>query len=193
MWDEKEGHFWTGTLEDGVTINKSNIPLDIQAWAIMAFGEKYKRAIEWVKNNCYVETDGFKGFDFNNDKDGIWFEGTAHMVIAYEIIGEETKADTYLKELEKAQKEAQNANGKGLVAGPHDGLTTGFDWVYNARLHIGATAWFIFAELGYNPFWNIETSEPIPSYEVQPIEFTYTYDEHSNRKNRYYQPDYKSA
>jgi len=189
MWDEKEGHFWTGTLEDGVTINKSNIPLDIQAWVIMAFGEKYKRAIEWVENNCYVGADGFKGFDFNNDKDGIWFEGTAHMVIAYQILGEETKADTYLKELEKAQKGAQNANGKGLVAASHDGLTTGFDWVYNARLHIGATAWFIFSELGCNSFWNIETSEPIRSYEVQPIEFTYTYDEHSNRENRYYQPD----
>ncbi|AMM41164.1 conserved hypothetical protein, secreted [Candidatus Desulfofervidus auxilii] len=157
MWDEKEGHFWTGTLEDGVTINKSNIPLDIQAWAIMALGDKYKRAMEWAENNCYVEADGFKGFDFNNDKDGIWFEGTAHMVIAYQIIGEETKANTYLRELRKAQKEAQNANGRGLVAASHDGVTTGFDWVYNARLHIGATAWFIFAELGYNPYWNIKT------------------------------------
>ena len=177
MWDEEEGHFWTGTLEDGVTTNKSNIPLDIQAWAIMALGDKYKRVIEWAEKDCYVEADSLKGFDFNNDKDGIWFEGTAHTVIAYQILGEKTKADTYLKELEKAQKEAQNANGKGLVAASHDGLTTGFDWVYNARLHIGATSWFIFSELNYNPFWNIETSEPIPSYEVQPIEFTYTYED----------------
>lgn len=157
MWDETEGHFWTGTLEDGVTINKSNIPADVNTWAVMALDKKYKRGIEWVKNNCYVEVDGFKGFDFNNDKDGIWFEGTAHTVIAYRIMGEETKADTYLIELRRAQKEAQNANAKGLVAASHDGVTTGFDWVYNARLHIGATAWLIFAELGYNPYWNIKT------------------------------------
>ena len=164
MWNEKEKHFWTGTLDDGVTINKSNIPLDIQAWAIMALGDGYKRGIEWAENNCYVEADGFKGFDFNNDKDGIWFEGTAHMVIAYQIIGEETKANTYLRKLRKAQKEAQNANGRGLVAASHDGVTTGFDWVYNARLHTGTTAWFIFAELGYNPYWNtkIETHKPMP-------------------------------
>ena len=164
MWDEAEGHFWTGTLEDGVTINKSNIPLDIQAWAVMALGDKYKRAIEWAENNCYVEVDGFKGFDFNNDRDGIWFEGTAHMVVAYQILGEKEKADTYLKELEKAQKEAQNANSRGLVAASHDGVTTGFEWVYNARLHIGATSWFIFAELNYNPYWNIKTFKPIPYY-----------------------------
>jgi len=164
MWDEAEGHFWTGTLEDGVTINKSNISLDIQAWAVMALGDKYKRAIEWAENNCHVEVDGFKGFDFNNDRDGIWFEGTAHMVVAYQILGEKEKADTYLKELEKAQKEAQNANSRGLVAASHDGVTTGFEWVYNTRLHIGTTSWFIFAELNYNPYWNIKTFKPIPYY-----------------------------
>jgi hypothetical protein len=124
---------------------------------------KYKKGIEWVENNCYVEADGFKGFDFNNDKDGVWFEGTAHMVVAYQSLGEETKANLYLNELERAQKEAQNTNEKGLVAASHDGVTTGFEWLYNARLHIGATAWFIFGELGYNPYWNIKTSEPIPS------------------------------
>ena len=86
------------------------------------------------------------------------------MVIAYQIIGEKTKANTYLKELRRAQKEAQNANGRGLVVASRDGVTTGFDWVYNARLHIGTTAWFIFAELGYNPYWNIKTKahKPMP-------------------------------
>jgi hypothetical protein len=165
MWDETEEHFWTGTLEDGITINKAAIPADVNAWGLMALDElnKYKKGIEWVGNNCYVEADGFKGFDFNNDKDGVWFEGTAHMIVAYKILGEETKANLYLNELERAQKEAQNTNEKGLVAASHDEVTTGFDWLYNARLHIGATAWFIFGELGYNPYWNIKTSEPIPS------------------------------
>ena len=164
MWDEKEGHFWTGTLEDGTTINKATVPTDINAWSLMAMDEidKYGRGIEWVENNCYVEADGFKGFDFNNDTDGIWFEGTAHMVIAYQILGNETGANLYLEELRSAQKEANNTNGKGLVAASHDGVNTGFDWVYDARLHVGATAWFVFAEHGYNPYWNINSSESIP-------------------------------
>ena len=165
MWDEKEGHFWTGTLEDGTAINKATIPADINAWSLMTMDErdKYGRGINWVENNCYVEADGFKGFDFNNDTDGIWFEGTAHMVIAYQILGNETKANLYLDELRRAQKEANNSNGEGLVAASHDGVSTGFGWIYDARLHIGATAWFIFGEAGYNPYWNLKTSEPIPS------------------------------
>jgi|LGOV01.1.fsa_nt_gb hypothetical protein len=163
MWDDNEVHFWTGTKVDGTTINKDNIPADTNSWGLMAMDEtdKYEGGIEWVENNCYVEADGFKGFDFNNDTDGIWFEGTAHMVIAYQILGDETKANLYLDELRKAQKEANNTNGKGIVAASHDGVSTGFDWVYNARLHIGATAWFVFAETGYNPYWNVKTSEPI--------------------------------
>jgi len=100
-----------------------------------------------------VEVDGFKGFDFNNDTDGIWFEGTAHMIIAYQILGDRTQSNLYLDELRNAQKEASNTNGKGLVAASHDSVSTGFDWIYDARLHTGATAWFIFGETGYNPYW----------------------------------------
>ena len=155
MWDVEEKHFWTGTLEDGVTINKANIPADIHAWSLMAMEEidKYRKGMNWVENNCYVEADGFKGFDFNNDTDGIWFEGTAHMIIAYQILGDRTQSNLYLDELRKAQKEASNTNGKGLVAASHDSVSTGFDWIYDARLHTGATAWFIFGETGYNPYW----------------------------------------
>ena len=30
-------------------------------------------------------------------------------------------------------------------------MTTGFEWEYFSRVHIGATAWYIFAERNYNP------------------------------------------
>jgi hypothetical protein len=162
MWNEEDEHFWTGTLDDGVTINDSNIPVDIQAWAIMAMNS-FNSAISWAEDNCYTETDGFKGFDFNNDRDGIWFEGTAQMAVAYQINGEASKSDFYTSELIKAQISATNANGKGIVAASHDGVTTGFDWEYFSRLHIGTTAWYIFAEMNYNPYWGTTTiSDEIP-------------------------------
>ena len=156
MWDDLEGHFWTGTLEDGVTLNRANIPADVHAWGVMALKDtqKYWEGLDWVEDNCYVQTDGFKGFDFNNDRDGIWFEGTGHMAVAYQIIENKTGADLFLSELGKAQVNAENADGKGLVAASHDEVSTGFSWTYSARLHIGATAWLVFAELGYNPYWN---------------------------------------
>jgi hypothetical protein len=152
MWDANEGHFWTGTLNDGITINKTNIPLDIQAWAVMAM-DGYNSALSWAESNCYTEANDFNGFDFNNDRDGIWFEGTAQMAVAYLINEEPNKADVYLSELRKAQESAANNNGKGIVAASHDGVTTGFGWEYFSRLHIGATSWYIFAEMEYNPYW----------------------------------------
>jgi len=152
MWDANEGHFWTGTLDDGITLNKSTIPLDIQAWVVITMDD-YHPALDWAESNCYVETDGFRGFDFNSDKDGIWFEGTAQMAVAYQVTGQSDKSDLCLSELRRAQESATNANGKGIVAASHDGVTTGFDWEYFSRLHIGATAWYIFAEMKCNPYW----------------------------------------
>jgi len=159
MWNEQEGHFWTGTGADGVTINKDSVPVDIQAWAVMAIGPEYARGLQWAEMHCRLDDNGFTGFDFNNDRDGVWFEGTAHMALAYKIAGDHEKAAFYLTQLEKAQREAPNGDSKGIVAASSDNVSTGFDWRYNARLHIGATAWFIFAERGYNPYWNRFTSE----------------------------------
>jgi hypothetical protein len=163
MWDSIGGHFWTGTLVDGVTENKDVLPADVNTWGLMAL-QDYKEAVTWVEDNCKVDPCpkgcGFKGFDFNNDRDGVWFEGTAHMVIAFQILSENLKAGEFLAELRRAQNEANNANGKGIVAACHDGVTTGFDWVYNNRLHIGATTWYIFAERGYNPYWGTNINLP---------------------------------
>jgi hypothetical protein len=155
MWDETEGHFWTGTNEDGSTINKSVIPADVNTWAIIALGAKYKPALDWVENNCYLKCsiDEFSGIDFNNDRDGVWFEGTAHTVIAFRITSQDEKANIYLKQLRQAQQSARNTDGIGLVAACHDGISTGLNWKYYARLHIGATSWYLLAELGYNPYW----------------------------------------
>ncbi|MGD0077638.1 MAG: hypothetical protein ABSB91_03315 [Sedimentisphaerales bacterium] len=162
MWDAGEGHFWTGTLDDGITINKSNIPLDIQAWALIAIGG-HSSAVNWAQNNCYTEKDGYKGYDFNNDKDGIWFEGTAQMAVGFQINAEPNESASCISELRKAQAQDVNGNGKGIVAASHDGVTTGFDWAYFDRLHIGATSWYIFAEMNYNPYWGTKTipAEPI--------------------------------
>ena len=147
MWDEDEGKFWTGTMEDGVTINKNVVPLDVQAWAILAFkdeAQRYLRALRYVEKHHAVGG----GFDFDTDKDGIWYEGTAQMAVAYKIIGDEAKAQSLLKEIEKAQLPSG-----AVPAASKDELTTGFDWFYFHRGHLGATAWYLFAKLGVNPYW----------------------------------------
>jgi hypothetical protein len=154
MWNAKDGHFWTGTTDPCHTLNKATIPLDIHPWAVMAMPTEYeyRKGLIWAYKNCYTQADGFKGFDFNNDRDGVWFEGTAQMAVAFQMNNEMEKAHFYEKELEKAQTTATNNNKKGIVAASHDGVSTGFDWKYFSRLHIGATAWYIFSKLHYNPY-----------------------------------------
>jgi len=152
MWDPSEGKFWTGTLDDGVTINKSDksdesvIPLDVQAWAVLAFPDviEYRRGLQYVEQHHALPG----GFDYNTDLDGIWLEGTAHMSCAYRVVGQAQKADVARKHVEAAQYK----NG-AIPAASKDGLTTGFDWLYYHRAHVGATAWYLLAAMKVNPYW----------------------------------------
>jgi hypothetical protein len=144
-------HFWIGTKPQANLADTDHPALDIQAWAVLAF-ESYIPALRWAEQFCYTEADGFRGFDYNTDKDGVWFEGTAQMALAYRVAGENDKAVLYSEELKKAQSTARNHNGKGMPAASRDHVSTGLGTDYFNRLHIGATAWYIFADLGINPF-----------------------------------------
>ncbi len=152
MWDAREGKFWTGTGDDGVTINRSVIPLDIQAWAVLALDEEgrhYARALAYAEKHHRAG----EGFDFNEDRDGVWYEGTAQLALAFRHAGQEGKWRALLNLL----RSARDPSG-GLPAASRDRLTTGFflatgePWYYYNRLHVGATAWLVLAELGVNPF-----------------------------------------
>ncbi|HEY9633704.1 MAG TPA: hypothetical protein V6D14_09880 [Coleofasciculaceae cyanobacterium] len=153
MWDDKEGKFWTGTKLDGVTVNQDTIPLDVQAWAPLALreeGKPYWRSLDYAQKQHRVGD----GFDFNQDRDRIWYEGTAQMAVAYHYTGQLDKSKALISTL----LTAQDATG-GIPAGNQDGLTTGFSlptgepWFYFRRLHVGATAWMVLAQKGVNPFW----------------------------------------
>ena len=150
MWDAKEGKFWTGTGTDGATISKTNVPLDIQAWAVLAMPNNaaYARALDWADNHCAVGD----GFDFNNDRDGIWYEGTAHVALARSVAGQPDRAARHLRAIEKAIDE----NG-AIPATSTATLTTGFQlpsgkaWMYHRRPHIAASAWYLLAHTKANP------------------------------------------
>lgn len=153
MWDDRDGKFWTGTKLDGVTVNQEIIPLDVQAWAPLALNEEGKpfwRALNYAEKELRVG----EGFDFNQDRDRIWYEGTAQMAVAYHYTGQLEQSQALLSTL----LAAQDSSG-GISAVNRDGLTTGFTlptgepWFYFKRLHVGATAWMVLAEKGANPFW----------------------------------------
>lgn len=160
MWNETTGYFWTGTKEDGATINDNpdQIPLDVQAWSVLASpgSYEYHRALAWARERLWVEDADcpslISGYDFNADRDGVWFEGVGQMGVVYQVIGDEAHADECLAALRAIQAESPLCAGTGIPAACQDGLTTGFDWVYNARCCLAATCWYIFAEEAYNPY-----------------------------------------
>jgi len=153
MWDGQEGKFWTGTGDDGATIFREVVPLDVQAWALLALKE---RGLSYVKGLRYAQarcSDG-AGYHFNADSDGVWFEGTAHMALAYSQAQQPDKRNAVLAFL----LSAQDVSG-GLAAADRDAISTGFylqdgtPWLYYRRLHVGATAWLVLAATNTNPFW----------------------------------------
>ncbi|NCC51985.1 MAG: hypothetical protein EOM20_12325 [Spartobacteria bacterium] len=154
MWDPADGKFWTGTHEDGVTISRDVIPVDAQAWALMALREAhvpYRKCLEYSEDNLRIG----HGYDFNQDGDGIWYEGTAQMAVAFDLAGHTQRRNDIMGLLYSAQ----DLHTGGIPAAQQDGLTTGFytngdvPWVYYKRLHVGATAWMLLAEKQVNPFW----------------------------------------
>lgn len=132
------------------------LPLDAQAWAVLSLPNAlvtHPTLLGCAESNHANTNDGFSGFDFNEDRDGVWFEGTAQMTVAYAVVGDTAKADTYRQTLRSAQQTATNGDGEGIVAASHDGLSTGFGFQYFRRLHTGATSWNVFAQLGVNPYY----------------------------------------
>jgi hypothetical protein len=148
MWNTDEAYFYTGLNTDSA-ISDVNV-LDVQAWAAMLFQtEPYWSALDWAEVD--LSTDGLH-FDFNNDLDGTWYEGMAHMAAAFQALGDDDKADALLEILRSAQSSNQFIEGEAIPGADIYGLTTGFFWNYYDRLSLGATCWFLIAESGVNPF-----------------------------------------
>jgi hypothetical protein len=177
MWSDSEKRFFIGTEREGEgeIINETPYVVDAQAWAVLALSDgRFHPSLKWARQNLWLGHCGFKGFDFGYNSaaelgpDGIWFEGTAHMSLAYASAGKLKKSERVLRQLRKARKTHPKGDGDGLVAACHDGVTTGLEmrvvdrdgvehwvpWLLYARRHLGATAWYLLAEQKHDPFWD---------------------------------------
>jgi len=154
MWDGSAGRFLVGTLPDGVTPNRRLVGLDAQLWPQLLA----KAPPEWRRAVATAErTQGVPGgFDFNDDRDGLWVEGTAQAALVYRQLGRPADADRLLAVIAGqvspggylwATRESRVTTG--LAIGPD---STSADFVYERRPHLGATAWAALAALGWNPF-----------------------------------------
>jgi len=162
MWETNRGAYLAGTT--GGTPDARNqitgqLPLDTQTWTILAIPGTLNRhphlldSMEQYHNNS---SDGFTGEDFNDDRDGVWFEGTAQAAVDYASVGNSSKFDQYRSTLWVAQQiPPPYGDGMGTPAAAHDGVTSGFNFELFCRPHIGATSWNVFAQKGFNPFYQV--------------------------------------
>ncbi|GGB37508.1 hypothetical protein GCM10011505_18750 [Tistrella bauzanensis] len=155
MWAAGKGdHFPTGTLPDGRTINTATSGLDAQLWPLLLADASE----DWRAAFAYAEAahgvDG--GFDFNDDRDGIWIEGTAQAALVLRVLDRRDEARVMLEGLL-----AEQSPGGYLFATRAPSITTGLaigpdsttdDFRYHRWPHLGATAWAVLAGLGFNPF-----------------------------------------
>jgi len=154
LWQAQDGHFLVGTLEDGITPNRTNSGLDAQLWPLLLPGAKP----EWRRALAYAErAHGVAGgFSFAADRAGVWTEGTAQALLAYRFVGQLAQVRALQATL------AQQVSPSGyLWATPEARLPTGLaigpasreaDFFYFHWPHLGATAWAALAEQGWNPF-----------------------------------------
>jgi len=131
-----------------------NTGLDSELWPLLL--EKATR--DWRAGIAHVEAKYAvgDGFDFNDDRDGIWSEGTAQAALVYRALGAEAQADRRL-----AWLAGQISPGGLLWASDRPRITTGLalspqstldDFYYYRLPHLGATAWAALAATGWNPF-----------------------------------------
>lgn len=157
MWNTPNGCYLAGTTDPETrNTNAGQLPLDVQAWSVLALPNTlslHPQVLSCAELNHRNTHDGFSGFDFNDDRDGVWFEGTAQMTVAYAAAAQSIQVEELRQELSTAQMTSPYGDGYGTAAACHDGLSTGFDFKYFRRLHIGATAWNVFAQLGFNPYY----------------------------------------
>lgn len=159
-WNTAQQRFNVGTRSDGVTANTDKA-LDVYSWPILAFSS-YTAVVSQAEatfgttkvNN--LTGQAVTGFDFsgpfgssNVDKDAVWLEGTAQMVLAYRAAGDLDRATKYLQELKKAIVNVSPTT-QGIPYATNDGTAYGFTMTSNFP-SASSDAWYIFAERNFNP------------------------------------------
>lgn len=157
LWDNTLGCYLAGTV-DSETLNTrlDQLPLDVQTWSVLTLHDRptlRPRALDCAEMHHRLADSGIDGFDFNTDRDGVWLEGLAQVALAYLSLDRQVEAAYFRRQLQQAQSMPPVGDGQALWAATIDGLTTGFDFSYRQRAAIASAAWNVFAQLGYDPYY----------------------------------------
>ncbi|MDP3789794.1 MAG: hypothetical protein Q8R48_05265, partial [Candidatus Omnitrophota bacterium] len=161
VWDKKASRFYIGR-------SNKNFATDLSSWAVLSLGKSYKStlafAVEKGRNTQVykVKNVEVEGFDFGStyntspfpDKDAVWFEGTAQMVLAFEKAGMNKDRDHFMGELDKCLTDSPAyPYTAGLPYASNEGTPVYDSWLMQDKpLCVSSTGWYYFAKNSHNPF-----------------------------------------
>ncbi|MCW2502547.1 MAG: Tat pathway signal sequence domain protein [Actinomycetia bacterium] len=192
MWEPQGGFFYTGTNdgvtinkalvpEDTQTWSYLALGAQLYASSVDWCATRLKVSDDSTRTNSTVPAgQSYAGVTFTSasllanedapiaqyqpkpDRNGVWFEGTAHLALALRARGrrgDEVAATALLTSIESAQNQLggdQQLGGKALpaqsgIVSASSPIDTGFGFGYYPYKHAGATAWYLLAKNRANP------------------------------------------
>ena len=187
-WNKEQSRFNMGR-------DNPNFATDQSSWAVLSLGSKYGSTLDFAiekslnKKMYKVNNVEIEGFDFGStyekshypDKDAVWLEGTAQMVLAFDRAGRKAEKEHFLSELDKALTPSPMfKKAYGLPYATNEGTPAYGSWLMQDKpLCISSTSWYIFAKDNYNPFSMnqrdeeankiVDSLEFNPNYQFTPV------------------------
>ncbi|MFM9702972.1 Tat pathway signal sequence domain protein [Streptomyces galilaeus] len=192
MWEPSGGFFYTGTNDGVTVNRSPVPEDTQTWTHLALSSRTHSRSLDWARtelavldsadrrNSTVPAGQSYEGVTFSSasllanedapiadgqprpDRNGVWFEGTAHLALALRdrhSPGDEARARRLLSSLERAQDllgGGQTLGGTPVAAGSgvvsaSSPLDTGFGFGYYPYRHTGATAWYLLAAARANP------------------------------------------
>lgn len=192
MWEPSGGFFYTGTNDGVTINRSPIPEDTQTWTRLALRSAAFARSLDWAANHLAVlDTadrrnstvpggQSYEGVTFSSasvlanedapiadgqprpDRNGVWFEGTAHLALALRdrhAPGDEARARRLLASVERAQDllgGGQTLGGRAVpdrsgVVSASSPLDTGFGFGYYPYRHTGATAWYLLAAARANP------------------------------------------
>ncbi|OUD01202.1 Tat pathway signal sequence domain protein [Streptomyces swartbergensis] len=192
MWEPSGGFFYTGTNDGVTVNKSPIPEDTQTWTHLALGSRRHSRSLDWAvaelavldhsgrTNSTVPAGQSYEGVTFSSasllanedapiaagqpkpDRNGVWFEGTAHLALALRDRGkrgDEARARRLLASTEQAQDllgGGQTVGGKALperagVVSASSPLDTGFGFGYYPYRHTGATAWYLMAAARFNP------------------------------------------
>ncbi|MDR6102580.1 hypothetical protein QE369_002777 [Agrobacterium larrymoorei] len=149
--------FLIGTTSNDIPNLSAGTYLDVQLWPFLAIDPHELPAWKDVRSIIDSRNAVANGYDFNDDRDGVWMEGSAQAALLFTTFGDHGKAEKLLHTIMTNRDPSTGL----ILATDRPQISTkltvgadgsGGDFNYYRWPHLGATAWTVLAMMDFNPF-----------------------------------------